>query len=213
VQPLVAPRRIGESPGAFIMDVDFAIDSFEKARQSLQSGDVTAIVHRGMRIILDKDAKMERLMAQIAAPSAPRPPTQPEFLNVVNDFWYHAVWTAKKLRRGELWTAKSCCDSYMKHLLRQMVEWHTQATNNGKRDTWHNGRFLEQWADPRVVEELRNAYARYDKNEVKRALFVTTALFRWLATETAESLTYPYPFSGDEYASELTKALLAQQLS
>jgi hypothetical protein len=32
-------------------------------------------------------------------------PAQSEFLDLVNDLWYHAVWTAKELRRGEMWTA------------------------------------------------------------------------------------------------------------
>jgi len=45
---------------------------------------------------------------------AAHPPAQDEFLDLINDFWYHTVWTAKKLRRGELWTAQGCSDSYMK---------------------------------------------------------------------------------------------------
>ncbi|MCX7795479.1 MAG: aminoglycoside 6-adenylyltransferase [bacterium] len=30
------------------------------------------------------------------------PPPHFEFSNSIKDFWYHAVWTAKKLLRGEI---------------------------------------------------------------------------------------------------------------
>jgi len=72
-------------------------------------------------------------MAQLVLPTSEAQPASPpapaEFLNAVNDFWYHAVWTAKKLRRGELWIAMSCLDSYMKRRLLQMIEWHARATH------------------------------------------------------------------------------------
>ena len=91
-----------------------------------------------------------------------RLPEEGEFLNHVNDFWYHAVWTAKKLRRGELYTAKGCLDSHMKRRIREMAECHAWAVHGPNYDTWHEGRFLEKWANPRVVEGLRTAYASYD---------------------------------------------------
>jgi aminoglycoside 6-adenylyltransferase len=103
----------------------------------------------------------------------------------VSDFWYHALWTARKLRRGEVFTAKACCDGRMKWILIRMLEWHA-----GDRDTWHDGRFLEEWADPRAITELCDAYARYDAADVERALFA-----RWIfvvAQEVADQLGLPY---------------------
>jgi len=90
----------------------------------------------------------------------------------------HAVWATKKLRRGELFIAKSCCDNTMKRLLRQMIEWHARATHGWDYDTWYDGRFLHQWADPRTAAGLREADAHYDADDVRRALFATTDLFR-----------------------------------
>jgi aminoglycoside 6-adenylyltransferase len=144
-------------------------------------------------------------------PPAPQPPTQNQFLNLVNDFWYHAVWVAKKLRRGELWTAKQCCDSYMKRALLTMIEWHASAASGWSADTWHNGRFLEQWADPRAVDGLRDAFAHYDAADVRRALLASMDLFRWLATETAGRLGYPYPTSADEHVTALVRSYLSEQ--
>jgi len=54
------------------------------------------------------------------------------------------------------------------------------ATHGWDYDTWHEGRLLDQWADPRAVAGLREAYAQYGEADVRRALFATMDLFRWL---------------------------------
>lgn len=76
-----------------------------------------------MRVLLDKDGKLIQFRALISSIeiSSSYPPTHSKFLETVNDFLYHAVWTAKKLQRGELWTAKTYSDDYMKRLLLQMM--------------------------------------------------------------------------------------------
>jgi aminoglycoside 6-adenylyltransferase len=118
-----------------------------------------------------------------------------------NDFWYHTVWSATKLRRGELFIAKSCCANTMKRRLREMIEWHARVTHGWDYDAWHDGRFLDQWADPRAVAGLRNAYAHCDEADVRRAVFATMDPFRWLATETAGRLGFGYPTEGDRCAT------------
>lgn len=199
------------------LDVDFAITPNDEFEQLVQGGlesapDVLDIVRRGTRVLLDKDgavAQLARRARSIETPP-PQPPTQAEFLEVVNDFLYHAVWTAKKLRRGELWTAKGCVDSYMKwRCLLRMIEWHARADKGWSYDTWHGGRFLEEWADPRALEGLRGAFAYYEEPDVRHALWATMELFRWLAVETAERLRYPYPTVADERVTELVMGILA----
>jgi aminoglycoside 6-adenylyltransferase len=167
------------------------------------------ISRRGARVLLDKNGWAAYLLPTAVEAPSPRPPSPDEFLNAVNDFWYHAVWTTKKFRRGELWVARSCCDSYMKWLLLRMMEWHARATHGWDYDTWHGGRFVERWADPRAVTGLRTAFAHYDEADVARALRATMDLFRWLAVETADRLGYPYPATADERTTELVGTLLA----
>jgi aminoglycoside 6-adenylyltransferase len=165
------------------------------------------INRRGTRILFDKDgigACLPLLRAEAPAPSLPAVNV---FLNAVNDFWFHSVWTAKKLRRGEVWTAKGCCDGYMKGILQRMMEWHAWAVHGADYDTWHRGRFLEQWADPRAVAGLGRAYARYEAADVWRALGATMELFRWLSAETAGKWGIALPAEGADYAAALVQRL------
>ncbi len=177
------------------LDVDFVFMPVESlaALESI----ALDIVRRGVRLVLDKDGTLDRALNGISLPTDPPPAPPPDeatFLNTVSDFWYHTVWTAKKLRRGELWTASGCVDNYLKwQCLLPLITWHARAAHGEQLDTWMNGRFLEQWADARAVAGLRAAFGRYDAGDLWQALLGTMALVRWLAPETAERLGYAYP--------------------
>ena len=188
------------------LDVDFAVMPAAMIEQMAAHGvppDVADVLRRGMRLLLDKDGVFGQLSLSSAEQQLPQPPTEAEFLEAVNDFWYHAVWTAKHLRRGELWWAKSGCDNSLKRLLLTMMEWHARATQGRQHDTWMRGRFLEKWVDPRVLPELRRAFAHYNEADVWQALFATMGLFRWLAVETADQSGCTYPAFAAERATEL----------
>jgi aminoglycoside 6-adenylyltransferase len=60
---------------------------------------------RGYRLLVDQVGLDERLRNLAEQGSAPGPPTQADFEQLTADFWYHALWVAKKLRRGEVYTA------------------------------------------------------------------------------------------------------------
>ena len=197
-----------------MLDVDFAILSMRRAQQLLQGEiplklvvQISNVFGRGMRVILDKDgmeAKLRTIISSIESPTS-RPPTQHEFLEVVNDFIYHAVFTAKHLRRGDLWWTVTCLNCYMQRLLLRMMEWHARATHGWNYDTWFRGRFLEEWSHPQTLEGLRCAFAHYDKEDIKRALLAAMDLFRRLAMGTAEKLSYPYPTKADEQITNWIK--------
>ncbi|HEX9415962.1 MAG TPA: aminoglycoside 6-adenylyltransferase [Gaiellaceae bacterium] len=190
-------------------DVDFAVvpaellDRLDRPSATALA-DVTA---RGIRVLLDKDGSLGRALAGLPAPEAPRPPSEQELREVAMDFWYHALWSARKLRRRELFVAKQCIDGDMKQRLLRVLEWQARARNPGT-DTWHRGRFLEQWADPGALEELREAYGRYDEGELGRALEATMRLFGRLARETAERLGLAYPVAAEEFATGYVHRLL-----
>jgi aminoglycoside 6-adenylyltransferase len=103
------------------------------------------------------------------------------------NFWYHLLWAAKKLRRGEVWIATQTCNCYLKGLLVTLLAWRARA-DDPLADTWHGGRFLERWAEPQVLAELRDAYAGYQAAEVARAVWATAELFERLERECAERL-------------------------
>lgn len=197
------------------LDVDFTLwpatwlDALDAKRgdQALRAA-VAPVVARGFRILIDRGGRLSRVLADLERDTLPSPslPGPEEMDELIQDFWYHAVWTARKLRRGELWVALRCCDGYMKTLLLRMLEWDAH-TRDPRVDTWHDGRFLERWADPRTLSHLRSAFARYDESAVWLALMSTMDLFRVVAGDTCARLGYSYPTDVDRYASRLVEQL------
>jgi len=174
------------------LDVDFNVVPNDLFTQLLEVGfpaEVQDVFRRGFRILVDKDAVLGRI-SDFSETMTTTPPSLEQLDQHTDDFLYHAVWAEKKLHRGELWTAKWCCDVYMKKLLLRMVEWHARATRGWDYDTWYEGRFLERWADPKVVAELTNTFARYDAEEVAYALLYTIEAHKLLSAETASKLGY-----------------------
>jgi hypothetical protein len=64
------------------------------------------------------------------------------------------------------------------------------------------GRFLEEWADSKAIEDLQKCFGRYDKEDAKHALLAAIELFQSLAHETATKLSYPYPTETDKNVIE-----------
>ncbi len=193
------------------LDVDVAF--FPAAALDLGDGELPAtfadVMRRGVRVLIDKDGRLAGILKR-PLPTTPlnRQPDAAEFANAVSDFWYHTLWCAKHLRRGELWWAKSGIDMHLKGYLRRMLEWHARATRGDSHDTWLRGRFLEEWADPRAVAELSRAFAHYEAADMARALAATMALYRWLEDETVAVWSYPIPRVGELAAEAETRALL-----
>lgn len=193
------------------LDVDVAINPAEwlDGLQQELAPEMADIIRRGVKILVDKDGKLAPILSKpLPEGDLFKKPTELEFVNASSNFWYHTLWSAKHLRRGELWWAKSGVDMHLKGLLQQMLEWHARACKGEQFDTWLRGRFLEQWADPRAVQQLRQAFAHYDTGDIACALRATMELFRWLEDETAARWKYRCPSEGERQTADHTLRVL-----
>lgn len=194
------------------LDVDVALNPAEALDGILQGGlpaEIADILRRGVKVLVDKDGKLAQILKMpLPASGLFQKPTQQDFVNATSDFWYHTLWSVKHLRRGELWWAKSGVDMHLKGLLHRMLEWHAHATKGDQFDTWLRGRFLEEWADPRAVEQLRKTFAHYDAADISLALRETMKLFRWLEDETAALWSFSIPIDEEKQTAKTALQML-----
>jgi len=166
-----------------------------------------AVLRRGLRVVLNKDGPKTDLTLPTPQSESPAPPTPAEFTALINHAWLTATRTARLLKRGELWQAKAQVDTVFKDRLLTMLEWHIQVKYGLERDTWYEGRYLKQWAEPDILAEIPATFARYQVDDLWRALSAGLTLFRRLATETAERLQYPYPTMADEHITSWLESI------
>lgn len=197
---VVEPTAVFESRERRVLyrdgrDVDFAVFPARALAGLAQHPEGLAVLGRGYEVLADKDGQLPRRIPGAEAHVRDRrpPPEEPQFQSDVRDFWYHVLWTARKLRRGELWAAKFGCDGYLKRLLLRMVEWQVVVQSGRATDVWHEGRFLDRWAPAEVRTRLPATFARYDRADLARGLRATAELYSEVAREVARRLSWEYP--------------------
>jgi aminoglycoside 6-adenylyltransferase len=168
-------------------DVDLPLIPVAALERLESSESATEVVRRGYRMLYDEIGLGGRLDALATTPRRSEPPTGRELTELAGDFWYHALWTAKKLRRGEVFTALGCLDGYMLDKVTTLLAWHAKAVDPSV-DTWHGGRFIERWADPGALVALEFATAQYSVRDVARGLWSMIDLWQGLEEETARRL-------------------------
>src|SRR5262249_22039737 len=83
-------RRVLQDEGT---DVAFGVVPIEL----LEHPAVARVASRGIRVLLDKDDELVPRLADVP-PVETLPPTEEALRELVSDFYYHAVWAARKLR-------------------------------------------------------------------------------------------------------------------
>lgn len=179
-------------------DVDIIIFTSDQFVNSLKTGVAQCIMNRGYDVLYDSGGFAELIKRCINNEHSNPQISEEEYLNLVNDFYFHNIWACKKLRRGEIWASKMCVDAYLKNCLLKMMELYSFYQWGA--DVWHDGRFLDQWADDDIVEELKHCFAHYDKDDIRKALVATHKLFDRIAKAVAEILGYNYPLEAEKCA-------------
>ena len=183
-------------------DVDMIIFTPEQFESAIRDGMAEWVMNRGYDVLYDSMGFSELLKTYIKPGSSKPDIDEEEFLNVVNDFYFHNIWAYKKLKRGELWSAKICVDSYLKNHLLRMIELYRYKTAGV--DVWHAGRFIEKWAGEDILDDLKKCFAHYDKEDILSALLATHHLFEKVTRGLADAEGFTYP----EKACECAKAYL-----
>jgi aminoglycoside 6-adenylyltransferase len=193
-------------------DIDFSLLPAVEVQQMLEHqvpAEIADVFRRGFRILVDKDGWARRLTDRAHRLENPQTlPTELTWTETSHDFLYHIVLAAKKAKRGELWIATSTCNGYLRNLILRLIEWHAKL--KGDPDTWHKGRFLEDWAGPEILHELPNTFAGYTLTDVQQALLANLRFYERFGREVSRALGYRFPEEEYSFATAQLKQLIAE---
>lgn len=173
--------------------VDFVVHGMDKLEYIVQNRITPDNFYRGVKVLVDKEHIADCILPDgVYAPEEGNRVTEEAFQTAVNMFWFVALYTAKQILRNELWVVKER-DHDMKGLLLQMTEWHEKTVHGEDYDTWHAGRFLYEWAGKETLDELKNTFGHYNKEDSWKALSATISLFQRLSHDVAQRKKFDYP--------------------
>ncbi|APB77841.1 MULTISPECIES: aminoglycoside 6-adenylyltransferase [Paenibacillus] len=173
-------------------EVDFLFRHTSDLDHIIKNGRIPEGFQRGVRMLFDKMGNGNQIIPQTTTIPVTPPISEDAYLQVVNMYCFASLYVAKQILRNDLWVAKQR-DTDCKQLLLQMIEWHAKAVHGSEYDTWHAGKFINEWADQDVVADLKKSFGEYEPNHSWEALIVSLELFNRLSSEVAAKYNYVYP--------------------
>ncbi|HSE47141.1 MAG TPA: aminoglycoside 6-adenylyltransferase, partial [Gemmatimonadales bacterium] len=163
-------------------------------------------------VLLDKDDLCVGLPAPSGQAFLVRKPSERDFLDLVNEFWWETTYVARNLARGELLFAKYNLDYVMKlQVLRRLLEWRVSADHGWDYRAGLLGRGLHPRLEPDLWAELEGTFGGGDLAENWASLWRTCVLFRRLAQEMAVRLGVNYPLELDDRVTGFLKRIENEQ--
>ncbi len=148
------------------------------------------VIDQGYQVLLDKDGLCRDLGPASMHPFAVVRPTEFEFLDLVNEFWWETTYVAKSLARDDILHASYNLDVVMKiRVLRRFLEWRIAAARTWRHDSTLLGRGLKEHLDTATWSEFEASYAGVSW----ATLWRTCDLFAKVARELAAELGIAYP--------------------
>lgn len=172
--------------------VDFVIGSLADYQAELAKNEPLDWFRRGARVLFDKTGGAQQLIPEKFERSNVSPISKETFEYTVNTFWFLALYLAKQILRNELWTVK-LRDADCKQVLLQTIEWYEKMKHGEEYDTWHAGRFIYEWVDQDIFEQLNGVFGHFDAADSWRALLETMVLYEKMSRQLSEHYHFVYP--------------------
>ena len=189
-----AVPQTGPLPGAYTRAMLPGLEERVAAGELSLRGVNPTVFELDPRLLVNVNTPTDLVVAAAEALELEEPDRRPVAVSdeaalreLSGDFWSTALWTARRLRKGEVFLAVDSVNGAMKRSLVTLMSWHARAVDP-LADVWDAGRGLERWADAGALAALERAYAHYDVRDAARALWETVDLFQGLEEETARRL-------------------------
>lgn len=161
----------------------------------------------GYRVLVDKDGLTADWPLPTFTSYTVQPPSEDEFADTVNAFWWDMLYVAKALRRGELPFARYMLDAAIRYeSLERLLGWHVGATVGWGTAVGLHGKWLEQHLSRELWAKYLETCRGGDAVEVERAMWAMVEL----AGEVGRGLGFTYPEELEARVTRLMRAKLAQ---
>ncbi len=186
--------------------IDFSFHPMTLLRKIVSKEKLPDEYNIGYQILLDKESITSKMKVAGYKGFIISKPTEKDFQNNANEFWFEVYHVAKYLNRDDLWAAKFR-DWSAKQWLRQMLEWHYSSKHQWDVSIKNDGKYMRDWLDAKLWSALFLCFGSFSKADSLQALHHTTQLYRQVAKEIAVSSGYAYNQKLDDSISRFIEKL------
>ena len=141
---------------------------------------------------LDKDNLFENIEPAADSDYRVRRPTEKEFTDACNEFWWVCTYIVKGLVRDEITYAKEMMDGPVRQMFLKITEWYIGTKTEFSVSTGLHGKFIKWYLSEDEYSMWLKTYADAGSKNIWNALFLMTGIFKTFAHSTAEKLNFSY---------------------
>ncbi len=175
--------------------IDLTFCLLSKLKEALQGDGLS-------KILLDKDDRCGKILPPSDLGYLPVPPTEKQFDDCCNEFWWLMPYTAKGLWRREMIAPKYYQDVILHGELRKMLTWYYGIQTDFSRSPGKLGRFFEQQFNYDLWGVLKSCFSGANSENVWESLYTMGDLFRRIAQDVAHHFGFSYPHQDDSRVTE-----------
>jgi aminoglycoside 6-adenylyltransferase len=177
--------------------IDLTLFSIEKFKTEFQLDSLT-------KVLLDKDGLFNNLAVSSDKDYWIKRPTEKEFLDRCNEFWWVSTYVAKGLVRKEITYAKAMMDGPVRNMFMKVLEWHIGIKTNFSVSFGKEGRFIQQNVTHEMYKKILATYPDFEIESIWDSLFIMTSLFVELSNEVQSHMNFQ---AGDEGSAKVISYL------
>jgi len=117
-------------------------------------------------------------------------PTQKEFADTCNEFWWLTTYVVKGLLRNEIIYAKQMLETNARPMFMKVIEWKVGIENEFGISVGKAGKFLKAYLPNEFYEKILRTYSNFDIEENWTSLFLMTEIFQQTSNFVADKLGF-----------------------
>ena len=118
------------------------------------------------KILLDKDKIFEKNQSPSDKDYWTKKPSQKEFNDCCNEFWWVSTYVVKGLLRNELIYAKEIHETIVRKMYMKVIAWNIAADHRFEINLGANNRFIEKYLDSETKIQIESTYSNLVKSDM-----------------------------------------------
>lgn len=139
---------------------------------------------------LDKDQQFTQLPPPSDVDYHIQKPTEKQFLDTCNEFWWVSTYVVKGLLRNEIPYAKEMLETVVRPMFMRVVAWKVGVEQNFSVAFGKSGKFLPLYVTEDFYTKILLTYSNFEREENWKALLAMAEIFQQTSSFVADALGF-----------------------
>lgn len=185
--------------------IDLTLFPADKVKDHFSPGSLS-------NVLIDKDNLFSSLPEASDKDYIIRKPTQKEFTDCCNEFWWVSTYVAKGLCRKEITYAKYMMENPVRNMFMQLLEWYVGLQTGFSVSFGKNGKNLEKYIELDLWKRILKTYADAENENMWASLFIMIETFSEIAQIIASRLNFTNNAAEEIAVKEYLQEIRKQQM-